>query len=125
MIFAGAVETVHLPAGCTAGPTGGASPPPLNSTMRVGVGRVTAAPADGVARASAALASTTASAGRIRRMRPPSGAHPGPQLRLVQVTCTLARNRRPHWMPSAGDRLGCLGRRGQGGQVVIDGLQAG
>jgi len=39
------VETVHLPAGWTAGPTGVASPP-LNSTMRVGVGSVAADPPD-------------------------------------------------------------------------------
>jgi hypothetical protein len=63
---------------------------PLNSTMRVGVGGVAAEPADGVAKASAVLASASASAERTRRMWPPSGARSGSLLRSVQVTCRLA-----------------------------------
>ena len=90
VIFAGAVETVQRPAGWTAGPTGVALPPPVNSTMRVGVGGLAAEATDGAAKASAVLASASASAVRTRRMRPPPGARPGAPLHLVQVACRFA-----------------------------------
>ena len=52
--------------------------------MRVGVGRLAAEATDGAAKASAVLASASASAVRTRRMTPPPGARPGAPLTLVR-----------------------------------------
>ena len=76
VIFAGAVDTVQRGLGRVAGPTGVALPPPVNSTMRVGVGSVAGELAVGAARVSAPP--TSANAGRIRisRILAPPGARP-------------------------------------------------